>query len=70
SVFLQKNEVKNRQGINVSGEVYAAISEIARTLTGKDVSVSGYIDNVLRLHLEAYRDEINKLYKRSRKDLI
>jgi hypothetical protein len=70
SVFLQKNELHLRHSAYVSGEVHTAVSEIARTLDGKGVTLSGYIDNVLRQHLEAHRDEINKLYKRSRKDLV
>ncbi|KAA6321902.1 hypothetical protein EZS27_028496 [termite gut metagenome] len=74
SNFLQTNEVKPRQEktrscVYISRNVHAAVSEIARTL-GKDITVGGYIDNVLQRHLQAYRDEINKLYKRSRKDLI
>ncbi|KAA6307096.1 hypothetical protein EZS27_041237 [termite gut metagenome] len=70
SVFLQKNELHTRHSAYVSGGVHTVVSEIAHTLDGKGVTLSGYIDNVLRKHLEAHRDEINKLYKRSRKDLV
>ena len=43
---------------------------IVKQIAGDDVSVGGYIDNVLKHHLEKYKDEINTLYKQDRTDLI
>jgi hypothetical protein len=70
SVFLQKNEFKTRQCVYISGQIHTTITEIVRVIADKDVTVGGYIDNVLLQHLEAHKDEINKLYKKDRKDLI
>lgn len=70
SIFLQKNEFKTRQCVYISGQVHTTISEIVRVIADKDVTVGGYIDNVLLQHLEAHKDEINELYKKDRKDLI
>jgi len=44
--------------------------EIVRCIANRDVTVGGYIDSVLLLHLETHKDEINELYKKERKDLI
>ncbi|WP_436414116.1 DUF3408 domain-containing protein [Petrimonas sp.] len=70
SAFLQKNELKSRQSVYISRDVYKTVSEIVRVIAGNDVSVGGYIDSVLMQHLETHKDEINALYKKERKDLI
>jgi len=70
SLFLQRNEFKARQCVYISQRVHTTISEIVRVIADRDVTVGGYIDNVLIQHLEAHKDEINDLYKRERKDLI
>jgi hypothetical protein len=70
SQFLGRNEIKSRQCVYISQRIHATISEIVRVIADKDISVGGYIDNVLLQHLETYKDDINDLYKRERKDLI
>ena len=70
SMFLQRNELKVRSCVYISQRIHATISEIVRVIADKDVSVGGYIDNVLLQHLEAHKEEINDLYKKERKDLI
>jgi len=70
SIFLQKNELKTRQCVYISERIHTTISEIVRVIADKDVTVGGYIDNVLLQHLETHKDEINELYKKDRKDLI
>ncbi|GHT39120.1 hypothetical protein FACS189437_01600 [Bacteroidia bacterium] len=70
SLFLQKNELKARSCVYISQKIHTTVSEIVRVIADKDVTVGGYIDNVLLQHLEAHKDEINDLYKKERKDLI
>ena len=70
SLFLQRNELKTRSCVYISQRIHTTISEIVRVIADKDVTVGGYIDNVLLQHLEVHKDEINDLYKRDRKDLI
>ena len=70
SVFLQRNELKTRSCVYISQRIHSQISEIVRVIANKEVTVGGYIDNVLLQHLELHKDEINNLYKRERNDLI
>ena len=70
SMFLGRNEIKVRACVYISQRVHATISEIVRVIADKDVTVGGYIDNVLLQHLEAHKEEINDLYKKERRDLI
>jgi hypothetical protein len=70
SLFLARNEIRTRSCVYVSQRIHNTISEIVRVLADKDVTVGGYIDNVLLQHLETHKEEINELYKRERKNLI
>ena len=70
SIFLQRNELKERSCVYISKRIHNTISEIVRCIANRDVTVGGYIDSVLLQHLEAHKDEINELYKKERKDLI
>lgn len=70
SIFLQRNELKERSCVYISKRIHSTISEIVRVIANRDVTVGGYIDSVLLQHLEAHRDEINELYRQDRKDLI
>jgi hypothetical protein len=70
SLFLQRNELKVRSCVYISQRIHTTISEIVRVIAEKEVTVGGYIDNVLLQHLETHKDEINDLYKKERKDLI
>ena len=70
ATFLQKNEIRTRQCVYISQRIHATISEIVRVIADKEVSVGGYIDNVLLQHLETHKEEINELYKKDRRDLI
>lgn len=64
AVFLQRNELKARQSVYVSKEIHEKVSKIASVLGGKDLSVGGYIDNVLSQHFDTFMDEINALYEK------
>jgi len=70
SIFLQRNELKERSCVYISKRIHNTISEIVRCIASRDVTVGGYIDSVLLQHLEAHKEEINELYKKERKDLI
>jgi hypothetical protein len=70
SSFLNRNEIRTRSCVYVSQRIHNTISEIVRVIADKDVTVGGYIDNVLLQHLETHKEEINDLYKRKRKNLI
>ncbi|MDR1864163.1 MAG: DUF3408 domain-containing protein [Bacteroidales bacterium] len=70
AIFLQKNEFRTRQCVHVSQRIHATVTAIVRVIADREVTVGGYIDNVLLQHFETHRDEINELYRRDRKDLI
>jgi hypothetical protein len=71
-VFVVRNEIKHRQCVYISHEVHSLISSLVRMLVdgGGEITVGGYIDKVLYEHLQAYKDEINDLYRNSRPELL
>lgn len=69
--FLSPMVVQRRTAVYVSEQVRDAISTIVRHLgPSGELSVSGYVENVLRHHLEKYREEINACYKASARDKL
>ena len=69
-MFLHRNEIKTRQCVYISRDVHRKILKIVNDIAGREISVGGYVDTVLRLHLEQHKERINELYKKQREDLI
>jgi hypothetical protein len=65
-VFLKRKELKNRQSVYISQQVHASIARLVHVLAldGKELSVGGYIDNVLAEHLESHKEVIAELYRK------
>jgi hypothetical protein len=64
SIFLKKKELKTRQCVYISQDMHGTVSRITWMFPGREVTVGSYIDNVLKQHFEAHKDEINELYKK------
>lgn len=69
-MFLRRNEIKTRQCVYISRDVHGKILKIVNDIAGREISVGGYVDTVLRRHLEQHKERINELYKKQREDLI
>ena len=61
--YLRVPRITNRKPVFVSGEVRDELDMIARRLGGRGMSASGLVENLVRLHLEAYREDI-RLWRR------
>ncbi len=72
AMFLKRNELKTRQCVYVSQDIHTIIARLVRRLVdnGNDVTVGGYIDNVLNEHLREHRQEINEIYRQERDNLL
>ncbi len=69
-LFLRRNEIKTRQCVYISRDVHSKILKIVNDIAGREISVGGYVDTVLRQHLEQHKAKINELYRKQREDLI
>lgn len=63
AVFLSRYELKSRQGIYIEKETNETVKRIVHNIGGERLSVSGFIENVLKHHFELYKEEINSLYE-------
>ena len=62
AVFFQKRTVCNRQSVYISGEIQKRIMQIVGVITGKQISIGNFIDNVLEQHLNTHND-VSVLYR-------
>jgi biopolymer transport protein ExbD len=61
--FLTAPKLEDRKPVFVSRETRDSLDKIARRLGDHKMSVSGFIENMAKHHLEEYEEEINRLYK-------
>ena len=63
TAYLQVPKITDRKPVFVSGEVRDRLDGIVHRLGGRGMSASGLIENLARLHLEAYREDIEQWRK-------
>jgi hypothetical protein len=63
TIFLSRYELRTRQGIYIEKETNETIKRIVHNIGSERLTVSGFIENVLKHHFELYKDEINNLYE-------
>ena len=70
SLFLSRNELRNRQGLYIGRDNYETLQTLVRSIRGERLSVSGLVDNIVSHHIELYGDDINRIYdENSRKPI-
>lgn len=68
--FARRNEIKTRECVYISREIHSKIVKLVRALEDTSITIGGYIDIVLSEHLEQHREEINEIFRWSRRDLL
>ena len=63
TTYLKVPKIINRKPVFVSETVRDELDRVVRYLGGKGMSASGLIENRVRLHLEAYRNDIEQWRK-------
>lgn len=61
--FLTAPKLEDRKPVFVSRETRDSLDKIARRLGDRKMSVSGFLENMAKHHLEEYKDEVNRLDK-------
>ena len=66
-MFLQPRSIRARSALYVSSETKRKVLEVGDQRT----TATSYVENILRHHLDLYKDEINRLYQeRTLQDLL
>lgn len=63
TTYLQVPKIVNRKPVFVSETVRDELDRVVRYLGGKGMSASGLIENLVRLHLNTYRNDIEQWRK-------
>lgn len=63
SAYLQVPKIADRKPVFVSGEVRDSLDRIVRYFGDRGMSASGMVENLVRLHLETYREDIEQWRK-------
>lgn len=67
--FLQPHNLKSRVSVYMEREVRDALQVVVKRIGGRELTTAGYIDNILREHLERYKGAINEI-SRSHADIL
>lgn len=65
-IFLARKLSTERSQCYISKYSYEKISHYLAVI-GKETTITAYIDNILRHHMEQYKDKINELYEQKTK---
>lgn len=63
TTYLKVPKIVNRKPVFVSETVRDELDRVVRYLGGKGMSASGLIENLVRLHLDTYRNDIEQWRK-------
>ena len=69
--FMSLLDIHIRGALYVSLETKRKILEVVKKVGGERMTATSYVEQILRQHLDLYKEEINRIYKeRSTKDLL
>lgn len=69
--YMTRNDIRMRSALYVSIDTKRKVLEVVKKIGGEYMTVTSYVENILRHHLELYKDDINRIYKqKSTKNLI
>lgn len=63
TTYLHVPKIADRKPVFVSGEVRDSLNRIVRYFGGRGMSASGMVENLVRLHLKTYREDIEQWRK-------
>ena len=63
TTYLHVPKIADRKPVFVSGKVRDSLDRIVRYFGGRGMSASGMVENIVRLHLETYREDIEQWRK-------
>ena len=61
SLFIVKNDLKERKTIYVAKELQEKLSDVVMSMKNRDMTIGIYVENIILHHFEIYKDEINSI---------
>lgn len=69
-LFIRPTEFKTRQCVYISKEIHSVISRFVNSFADKDITVGGFVNNILVEHLDNHKDDINEIFTQSQNKLL
>lgn len=70
SLFIFKNDLKERKTIYIAKEMQDKLAEIVMSMKNRDMTIGIYVENIIQHHFEVYKNEINQLNELKFKKLL
>jgi len=67
SLFLERKASVDRRQTYIDADLYKKISSFLPVIAGHQLTITGYVNNILAHHLEQHKEDINELYERKSK---
>ena len=64
SLFLERKASVDRRQTYIGADLFKKISSFLPVISGQQLSITAYINNILTHHLEQHKEDINELYER------
>jgi len=61
--YFEKVDLTYRQSICMSKETHSTLLKIVNVIGGRKTNLSSYVENIILLHLESYKEVINEMYE-------
>lgn len=60
--YFEKVDFSDRQLVYITRETHQRLTDIVNVMGGKQGTIGGYMENIIREHFETHKDEINAIY--------
>ena len=70
SLFIYRNDLRDRKTIYVARELQEKLAEIVMSMKNREMTIGIYVENIILHHFEVYKDEINRLNELKFKKLL
>ena len=68
--YFERVDFSDRQLVYITRETHQRLTDIVNVIGGKQGTIGGYIENIIRDHFENHKEEVNTIYaSRFRKPL-
>jgi hypothetical protein len=61
--YFGKVDLSDRQSIYISRNTHLTLFNVVNMIGGHKATISSYVENIIRQHLESHKEEINNLYE-------
>ena len=69
--YMTRHDIHVRSALYVSIDTKRKVLDVVKKIGSEYMTATSYVENIVRQHLELYKDDINRIYKqKSTKNLI